>query len=70
MPKQNDLPSPVTYGQKFYAKAAGMDVDLPEDITPEQKYLKAIAERGESIGNIGDVEIDNPENGEVIKYDA
>jgi hypothetical protein len=44
MPKQNDLPSPVTYGQKFYAKAAGMDVDLPEAITPEQKYLKAIAE--------------------------
>lgn len=70
MPKQNDLPSTVTYNQKFYAKAAGMDVDLPEAITPEQKYLKAIAERGESIGNIGDVEIDNPENGEVMKYDA
>lgn len=70
MPKQNDLPTPVTYGQKFYAKAAGMDVELPEAITPEQKYLMAIAERGESIGNIGDVEIDNPENGEVMKYDA
>jgi hypothetical protein len=38
----------VTYGQKFYAKAAGMDVDLPEAITPEQKYLKAIAEGGGS----------------------
>ena len=46
MPKQNDLPSPVTYSQKFYAKAARMDVDLPEAITPEQKYLKAIAEGG------------------------
>lgn len=46
MPKQNDLPSPVTYSQKFYAKAAGMDVDLPEAITPEQKYLQAIAEGG------------------------
>ena len=46
MPKKNDLPTPVTYSQKFYAKAAGMDVDLPEAITPEQKYLKAIAEGG------------------------
>ena len=46
MPKQNDLPTPVTYSQKFYAKAAGMDVELPEAITPEQKYLKAIAEGG------------------------
>jgi hypothetical protein len=51
MPKQNDLPSPVTYGQKFYAKAAGMDVDLPEAITPEQKYLKAIAEGGGGSGD-------------------
>lgn len=53
MPKQNDLPSPVTYSQKFYAKAAGMDVDLPEAITPEQKYLKAIAE-GSGGGGSGD----------------
>jgi hypothetical protein len=51
MPKQNDLPSPVTYSQKFYAKAAGMDVDLPEAITPEQKYLKAIAEGGGGSGD-------------------
>lgn len=51
MPKQNDLPSPVTYNQKFYAKAAGMDVDLPEAITPEQKYLKAIAEGGGGSGD-------------------
>jgi hypothetical protein len=54
MPKQNDLPSPVTYGQKFYAKAAGMDVDLPEAITPEQKYLEAIAEGGGGGGGTSD----------------
>lgn len=51
MPKQNDLPTPVTYGQKFYAKAAGIGVDLPEAITPEQKYLKAIAEGGGGSGD-------------------
>ena len=52
MPKQNDLPTPVTANQKFLAKAAGMDVELPTAITMDQMYLQAIAEG--SGGGSGD----------------
>ena len=52
MPKQNDLPTPVTVNQKFLAKAAGMDVELPTAITMDQMYLQAIAEG--SGGGSGD----------------
>lgn len=69
MPKQNDLPTPVTVNQRFLAKAAGMDVELPTAITMDQMYLQAIANGG-SIEKLKDVAIENPESGEVMKYDA
>lgn len=41
------IPSePITRKEKFYAKIAGQNVDLPEPITREELYLKAIAEQG------------------------
>lgn len=70
MPKQNDLPTPVTVNQRFLAKAAGMEVELPTAITMDQMYLQAIAEGGGSVEKLKDVAIENPENGEVLKYDA
>lgn len=69
MPQQNDLPSPVTVNQRFLAKAAGMDVELPTAVTMDQMYLQAIANGG-SVEKLKDVAIEDPENGEVLKYDA
>ena len=65
----NNLPKPITTREKFLAKAAGMDVETPKPVTREEHYLEAIAEGG-SVESLKDVQIEDPENGEVLKYDA
>lgn len=65
----NDLPTPATNPERFAAKAAGMDIKTPTPVTSMEKYLDAIA-KGNSIENLKDVVIEDPENGEVLKYDA
>lgn len=43
---EKGLPTPITRKEKYYAKAAGMDVEIPKAITKEEIYLEAIANGG------------------------
>lgn len=40
---EKSLPTPIPRKEKFLAKAAGMDVEIPKAITREEIYLEAIA---------------------------
>ena len=40
---EKGLPTPIPRKEKFLAKAAGMDVEIPKAITREEMYLEAIA---------------------------
>lgn len=40
---EKGLPTPIPRKEKYLAKAAGMDVEIPKAITREEMYLEAIA---------------------------
>lgn len=40
---EKGLPTPIPRKEKYLAKAAGMDVEIPKAITREEIYLEAIA---------------------------
>lgn len=40
---EKGLPTPISRKEKFLAKAAGMEVEIPKAITREEIYLEAIA---------------------------
>ena len=68
MPNENTLPTPETRHEMFLAAAAGESVEKPEPITREEMFLNAVGNG--SIESMKDVQIEDPENGEVLKYDA
>ena len=65
----NDLPTPETRREIFLAAAAGESVTKPEPITREEMFLNAISGSSD-IESLEDVIITDPQNAEVLKYDA
>ena len=67
---------PITRKELFMAKAAGENVNVPEPITREEKYLKHMADNsvskyfGESTEVLFDQRVEIPENENFIAYEA